>query len=63
MTWQLKPESKIGAYADAGLYEQVKDEIAPDTGLDGASDHKDCGDIGASDEDDETGNMEDVMTI
>lgn len=62
MTWQLKPESKIGAYADTRLFEQVKDEVAPETSFDGASDYKDFGEMVASDEDD---NMlsEDVMNI
>lgn len=57
MTWQLKPESKIGAYADKELFEQVKDEEAPDFGLDGAfdgaSDHKEFEDIFPSDEENE----------
>lgn len=62
MTWQLKPESKIGAYADARLYEQVKDEVAPDTSFDGLSDYKDFGEINASDEDDNM-LMEDVLPL
>ena len=62
MTWQLKPESKISAYADAQSYEQVKDEIAPDTSFDGLSDYKDFGEIVASDEDDNM-LMEDVLSL
>lgn len=61
MTWQLRPESKIGAYADARLYEQVKDEIAPDFGFDGASDFKELGETLVSDEDDDNLKMEDVL--
>lgn len=61
MTWQLKPESKIGAYADARLFEQVKDEVAPDMGFDGASDYKEFGEPVASDEDDENVKMKDVV--
>lgn len=62
MTWQLKPESKLAAYADAQLYEEVKDEVAPDLGFDGASD-KDFGygENIPSDEDDENIEMEDVL--
>ncbi|MCJ1267757.1 hypothetical protein MMC22_007643 [Lobaria immixta] len=63
MTWQLKPASKIGAYADARLYEQVKDEVAPDIGFDGASDYKDFGELIPSDEDDETVKMEDALPV
>lgn len=63
MTWQLKPESKIGAYADARLYEQVKDEVAPDVSFDGASDYKDFGETLPSDEDEENVRMEDVLPI
>lgn len=63
MTWQLKPESKIGAYADAQLYDQVKDEVAPDSGFDGASDYKDFGENLLSDEDEENLKMEDVLQI
>lgn len=59
MTWQLKPESKIGAYADARLYEQVKDEVAPDFSVDGAVDFKDLGETLASDEDDNNVKTED----
>ncbi|MCJ1464069.1 hypothetical protein MMC07_002681 [Pseudocyphellaria aurata] len=57
MTWQLKPESKLAAYADAQLYDQeVKDEVAPDLGgFDGVSDNI------PSDEDDENIEMEDVL--
>ena len=61
MTWQLRPESKIGAYADARLYEQVKDEIAPDFSFDGASDFKELGETLVSDEDDDNLKMEDVL--
>lgn len=60
MTWQLRPESKAGAYADAKLYEQVKDEVAPDFGFDGTSDYKDVETV-ASDEDEELVKLEDVM--
>ena len=65
MTWQLKPESKISAYADAQSYEQVKDETAPDNGygFDGVSD---AGDLeGGPGSDDEDGNvkLEDAMPL
>ena len=65
MTWQLKPESKISAYADAQSYEHAKDEIAPDTGYnyDGPSDTGDAGDlIGTEDEEDDL-KLEDVMSL
>jgi hypothetical protein len=55
MTWQLKPEARIGAYADTRLFDQVKDEAAPDMGFDGPSDYKDD-----EDEDDDNVKMEDV---
>ena len=62
MTWQLKPESKISAYADAQSYEQVKDEIAPDNsyGIDGPSD---TGEGLGSDDDDENMKLEDVIPL
>ena len=62
MTWQLKPESKYSAYADAQSYEQVKDEIAPDSGygLDGPSD---TGGGDGSDDDDENVKLEDIMPL
>lgn len=63
MTWQLKPEARIGAYANAESYEHVKDEIAPDTGysFDGPSDVGDTGEGLGTDEDDENVKMEDVL--
>ena len=55
LEWQLKPEAKIGTYAEAGTFETAKDEAAPDDGLgmsfDGAEE------LG---EDDENVDMEDV---
>ena len=59
MTWQLKPEARIGAYADAQLFDQVKDEAAPEkleVGFDGASDFRD-----EDDDDEENVKMEDVI--
>ena len=59
-TWQLKPEARISTYADAQSYDEVKDEIAPESGygLDGASD---VGDALGTDEEDENVKMEDVF--
>lgn len=62
MTWQLKPESKIGAYADKELYGKVKDEAAPDIEFDGtfdgafdaAFDGEEFEDIFPSDDNDES---------
>ncbi|KAL9130051.1 MAG: hypothetical protein Q9217_001655 [Psora testacea] len=55
MEWQLKPEAKIGTYAEAGAFDAAKDEAAPDDGLgvsfDGAEDME---------QDDENIDMEDV---
>jgi transcription initiation factor TFIIF subunit beta len=53
MTWQLKPESRLRAYADKELYEEVKDEAAPDIEFDGASDHKEFEDILPSEDNEE----------
>lgn len=50
MTWQLKPESKLGAYGDKDIYDKVKDEAAPEIDFDGASDQKDFEDAFASDD-------------
>ena len=58
MTWQLKPEARIGIYSDAQYFDQVKDEAAPDIGFDGASDYKD-----EDDDDDENVKMEDVLAL
>ena len=57
MTWQLKPEAKISAYADTQSFDQAKDQ-APEAivGFDGASD---TGEGILSDEEDVK--MEDVM--
>ncbi len=60
MTWELKPEFLIGAYADVTL-EQPKDEVAPDTGYDGASDYKDFGETVPSEEEEDNVKMEDVL--
>lgn len=61
-TWQLRPEAKISTYADARSYDEVKDEVAPDSGygfgLDGASD---IGEALGTDEEDENVKMEDVF--
>jgi len=53
--WQLKPEARIGTYADAGLFEMAKDEAAPglDIGLD-------LDGIDDADEDEDDVAMEDV---
>jgi len=56
MTWQLKPEARIGAYADTSLFDKVKDEAAPDMGFDGPSDYKD-----EEEDDDDNVKMEDVL--
>ena len=55
MTWQLKPESKIGAYAGSELYDKVIDGAAPEIEIDfdGASDQKDLDDMFPSDENEE----------
>ena len=55
MQWQLKPESREGRYAEAGVFDQAKDEAAPEVGpsvgLDGADDME---------EEDENVDMEDI---
>ena len=55
MQWQLKPESRENRYAEAGFFDNVKDEAAPDVepgmGFDGADDME---------EDDDNVDMEDV---
>ncbi len=58
-TWQLRPEARISTYADARSYDEVKDEVAPDSGfgLDGASDF---GEVLGTDDEDEV-KMEDVF--
>jgi transcription initiation factor TFIIF subunit beta len=55
-TWQ---EARISTYADARSYDEVKDEVAPDSGfgLDGASDF---GEVLGTDDEDEV-KMEDVF--
>ena len=65
MTWQLKTESKISAYADAQSYAHAKDEIAPDTGysFDGPSDIGEFGDGAGTDEEDDDLKLEDVMPL
>ena len=64
MTWQLKPESKISAYADAQSYAQVKDEVAPDSsyGFEGPSDTGELAEgIGSDEEEEEEVKLEDVV--
>ena len=54
LQWQLKPEARETRYAEAGFFDQVKDEAAPEvenTAFDGADD---------MDEDDENIDLEDV---
>ncbi|KAL9101546.1 MAG: hypothetical protein Q9163_003201 [Psora crenata] len=55
MEWQLKPEAKIGTYAEAGAFDAAKDEAAPDDApglsFDGVDDIE---------QDDENIDMEDV---
>ena len=61
MTWQLKPEARIGIYTNAQSFDQVKDEAAPDMGLDGTSDFKD--EEEDDDDDDDNVKMEDVLPL
>lgn len=66
MTWQLKPEAKLSAYADPGSVDKAKDEIAPDSshgfyGFDGASDAGNMGEGSGSSDDDDNVKMEDVL--
>ena len=66
MTWQLKPEAKLSAYADPGSVDKAKDEIAPDSshgyyGFDGASDAGNMGEGSGSGDDDDNVKMEDVL--
>lgn len=51
--WQLKPEAREGAYAEAGSFNNVKDEVAPETGIDSEAE--------VVDDDDDNVKMEDVM--
>ena len=54
LQWQLKPEAREVRYAEAGFFDKVKDEAAPDvenSGFDG---------IDEMDEDDDNVDMEDV---
>lgn len=54
MTWQLKPESKIGAYAAQELFDEVIDGAAPVIDFDGASDNdKEFEDVFPSDDNEE----------
>ena len=53
LQWQLKPEARETRYADAGFFDQVKDEAAPE--VENSFDNMDD-----MDEDDENVDMEDV---
>jgi len=57
MTWQLKPEARLAAYAGTQSFDSAKDSQAPEalTSFEGNSD------IGGSEEDDESMKMEDVL--
>lgn len=54
--WQLNPEARIGTYAEAGLFEQAKDEVAPGFGFGLSQNEADD-----ADEDDDNIDMEDVL--
>lgn len=54
--WQLNPEARIGTYADVGLFEQAKNEVAPNFATTLNQDEVD--DL---DEDDDNVDMEDVL--
>ena len=64
MKWQLKPESKLSAYANIQSYAQAEDDTAPEIAytFDGPSDIGEPGEDHGSD-DDEDVKLEDVMLI
>ena len=57
MTWQLKPESKLAAYADSHYFDHAQDSQAPEVaiGFDGGSDG-----LATDDDDEENVKMEDA---
>ena len=56
MTYQLRPEAREAQYQEAGVYDNAKEETAPDTGFDGNAE------TGGIKDDDENIKMEDVLT-